>query len=195
MTSKIKNVTVVGVGALGSHLVLFGRNLNVGWTVIDDDRIEQKNVASQFHTRQGLGRNKAQALSQAMKGLFGKNIKAITHRLTADNAGPFLGGTDLVIDCLDNGESRRIVQNIVRELGTPCLHGALAPDGQLGRVVWDEEFTIDDEDVPGQATCEGGEFLPLIVETSAVMVRCMEQFIKEGKKIGMQVQPNYKLVL
>ena len=193
--TKIKTITVIGAGALGSNLIQIGRNFPVGWIAIDDDRIEKKNIASQFHTRQGLGRNKATALSQTMKGLFGLNVKAIPHRLTADNAEQLLGGADLVIDCLDNGPSRRVVQALVRKAGIPCLHGALAADGQFGAVVWDGNFTVDDEDVVGQATCEGGEFLPFIMMVAAELAHVLQVYLDDGKKIGFHLFPNGKTPL
>src|SRR5690606_29175647 len=87
-------VVVVGVGALGSHVVQLGRSLPVQWKVIDDDRIEAKNLLAQFHTRLGVGKNKAQALQQAMQGMFGVKIEAIPHRLTADNTEALLGDAD-----------------------------------------------------------------------------------------------------
>ena len=61
----MKKIVIVGVGALGSHLVLLGRNWSARFVVIDDDRVEQKNTQSQFHSRMGVGRNKAQAMQQA----------------------------------------------------------------------------------------------------------------------------------
>ena len=189
---KTKVITIVGTGALGSHVLLFGRNLKVTWVAIDDDRVEKKNTLSQFHTRQGIGRNKAQAAAQMMKGLFGVNIKAVPHRLTADNAEMLLGGTDLILDCLDNGASRRILQALVRKVGTPCLHGALAADGQFGSVVWDEGFTIDNEDVEGQATCEGGEFLPFIVDVANGLVIAIQTYLETGKKVGAMMNPDAK---
>jgi hypothetical protein len=40
----------------------------------------------------GVGRNKAQAMQQAMQGLFGLRLQAIPHKLTADNVERLLGG-------------------------------------------------------------------------------------------------------
>lgn len=183
------NIVIVGVGALGSHLMLFGRNIEANWTAIDFDRIEQKNVLSQFHTRMGLRQNKAAALSKTMQGLFGIKLKAIPHKLTVDNVDALLGQADLVIDCLDNGESRRVIQAYVRDNDIACLHGALAPGGEFGRVVWDENFVVDDESGAGQATCEDGEHLPFIVQTSACLAEAAKLYSTEGRKVNFQITP------
>ncbi|MEO5366975.1 MAG: ThiF family adenylyltransferase [Magnetococcus sp. WYHC-3] len=195
MPEKKMKICVVGCGALGSHLVLMGRNLKVEFTVIDDDRVEQKNIASQFHTKMGLSKNKTQALQQAMNGLFGLAIKTVPHRLTSNNVDSLLSGADVVVDCVDNGESRRVIQNYVRSKGIPCLHGALAADGQFGSVIWDELFKIDDENVRGQATCDGGEFLPFIVDVSSALVRCLQDYLEKDKKINMHLWPYKKMIL
>ncbi len=182
-------VVIVGAGALGSHLVQFARNLPVELTVIDFDRVEAKNVLAQFHSRMGLGRNKAQALQQAMQGLFGTKLASVPHKLADGNADQLLGRADVVVDCLDNAASRRVVQELARARGVPCLHGALSADGAFGRVVWDEHFTIDSEDVEGQATCEGGDHLPFIGLTGSLLAQALKDFVTDGRKVGFYVGP------
>lgn len=184
----MSKVVIVGVGALGSHLALLLRNVKVSLVLVDFDRVEAKNVMSQFHTRMGLGRNKAQALQQSLKGLFGVDATAVPHRLTADNVEVLLGEASLVVDCLDNGPSRRIVQDFVRARAIACLHGALAPDGQFGRVVWDEQFVID-EGAAGAATCEDGEHLPFIALVGAELALAVQRFVHDGRKRGVQLHP------
>ncbi len=184
-----RNIVIVGVGALGSHVALLSRNFDARIKLVDFDRVEQKNTLSQFHTKMGLGRNKAQALAQTLQGLFGLKVEAIPHRLTADNAEALLGGADLVIDCLDNGASRRVVQETVRRLGVPCLHGGLAADGQFGRAIWDAHFVIDDESEAGQATCEGGEHLPFIAVVAARLACCAQAFLATGAQPGFHIHP------
>lgn len=188
-------VVVVGVGALGSHVALLCRTLPVQLKVIDFDRIEAKNLLAQFHTRMGVGRNKAQALQQAMHGLFGVKIDAVPHKLSADNTEALLGDADLVVDCLDNAEARKLVQDFVRARDIPCVHGALAPDGELGRVVWDHLFVIDSEDAPGQATCEGGEHLPFIGRTAATLAQAVALYVGDKRQISTQLLPGRSMVL
>jgi molybdopterin-synthase adenylyltransferase len=188
-------VVIVGVGALGSHLMLFARNFDANFTVIDFDRVEQKNTLSQFHTRMGLNRNKAQALQQTMQGLFNVRVNSIPHRLTEDNVEALLGNADLVVDCLDNGDSRTIVQNFVRENGIECLHGALSAGGQFGSVVWDETFKIDYEDKVGQPTCEDGEHLPFIIYVSSILALKVQKFIEDGTKSSAHLMPGAMISL
>ena len=190
----MNKIVVVGVGALGSHLALLLRNLDVSLVLVDFDRVESKNLASQFHTKLGLGRNKAQALVQSLKGLFGIDVLSIPHRLVADNVEVILGGASLVVDCLDNAESRRLVSGFVRARGIACLHGALAPDGAFGRVVWDEDFAPD-EGAAGAATCEDGEHLPFVALVAAELALSVQRFVRDGRKTGAQVSPSGAIVI
>jgi len=190
----MKKIVVVGAGALGSHLVQFVREVDAEIVAVDFDRIEQKNVLSQFHSRTNVGLSKAPSLAKTMNFLFGRKVSAISNRLTEGNVTEILGPADLVVDCLDNGASRRVVQVFVRSRGIPCLHGALAPNGEFGMSVWDEHFKIDDEPGAGAATCEDGEHLPFIALTAAYLARSVQAFIASGRKTGYSVSPGGAVV-
>lgn len=183
----MKKITIVGVGALGSHVALLLRNV-ADLHIIDYDRIEQKNTQSQFHGKPNVGKLKASAFQQTLSFLFGVKVQATTNKLTRDNDKQLLAGSDLIIDCLDNGEARRVVQNFARKTSTPCLHGALAADGGFGRVIWDERFEIDEAGAGG-ATCEDGQHLPFIAVVSSLIAKAAQDFVLTGAKRGFQVHP------
>lgn len=182
-----KLITIVGVGALGSHVAMLLRNEGK-LALIDFDRVESKNTLAQFHSKGSVGKLKVSALRESMQFLWGIKVDALPQRLTADNIKQLIhGDSALVIDCVDNGATRRLIQQHVRDHGLPCLHGALAADGAFGRVIWDEHFTVDDEAGAGVATCEGGEHLPFIAITSAYLARMAQVFLKTGRKTGISV--------
>jgi len=185
----MKSVVVVGVGALGSHLVLFLRNEDIKLTVVDMDRVEMQNLASQFHTLLGLRKLKVQALRQSMRGLFKRDIFDYPRKLEEENVEALLGEADLVVDCTDNIAARTLIQGFCKEQNIDLLHGALSADGEFGRCIWSEQFTADSEDVEGQATCEGGEFLPFIALVSSHLAITVQAYLKDGTKRGVQVTP------
>jgi len=182
------NITIIGVGALGSHLVQALRNEDAKLKIIDFDRVEMKNTASQFYFKNAVGKKKAEALKQQMQFCYGKKLEAISNKLTQDNVEQLLGGADLLIDCLDNGEARRLVQGFAKDQGVPCLHGALAADGAFGRVVWTDDFVID-EGASGAVTCEDGEFLPFIQLTVSYLALCVQRFCQTRKMLGFSISP------
>lgn len=191
-----KKVTIVGVGALGSNLALALRAEDIQLKVIDFDRIEAKNTLVQFHAKGSIGKNKADALKALMQLGWGAKVEAVPQKLTVANVIQLLDGADLVIDCLDNGEGRRLIQGHVRHNNEKpakprieLLHGALAANGAYGCVLWDENFTIDDAE-PGAATCEGGEHGPFILTAVGFLAYAAQRWLREGKKVGYHVYPS-----
>jgi len=182
-------ITIIGAGALGSHLVQALRNEDVTLKVVDHDRVEMRNVASQFHFKQSVSKKKTDSLKQAMQFCYGRKIEVVGNKLTSNNCEQLLSGADLLVDCLDNGEARRLVQGFARSKNVPCLHGALAADEGFGRVIWSADFVIDEEDVAGAATCEGGEFLPFIGIVAFYMAYAVQRFVKDSRMTGYSISP------
>ncbi len=60
------------------------------------------------------------------------------------------------------------------------MHAAVSADGTFGLVRWDERFTPDEESSPGEATCEGGEHLPLIGLVANALARVIQDYVKDG---------------
>lgn len=174
---------------MGSHLVLLGRNWPVNIRVIDFDRIEGKNVQSQFHTKMGQGKNKAKALQQAMQGMFKLQIQAMSCKLMGNNQVPLLSESDLIVDCTDNFKARDIIQEYCADIALPCLHGCLSADGTFARAVWTEHFKPDEEGEEGEATCEDGENLPFHVLASAMIAQVVQKFLVSGVKESYQMTP------
>lgn len=209
-----KTITIVGVGALGSHVALLLRNEGQ-LRIIDFDRVESKNTMSQFHAVGDTGQLKTTALSRALQGLFRIKAFGYSTKLVQENAFQLLHGSDLIIDCLDNAEGRQVVQSFARGLidnggrllrrpgivgdvfvserpvmtstqQIPCLHGGLAAGGVFGRAVWDEHFVID-EAPAGGATCEDGAFLPHIALVSATIAYAAQRFLRDGKRESFMI--------
>jgi molybdopterin/thiamine biosynthesis adenylyltransferase len=181
-------ITIIGAGALGSHVVLMLRNLEEEIRIVDFDKVEQKNIMSQFHTKMSMGKNKAQALVQSIAGLFGVRIVSTPYRLTDSNVGSILVDSTLVIDCTDNIAARDLIQYHCKEFKYPCLHGALSADGQFGRVMWTELFAPDEESGDG-ATCEDGEHLPFIASVASRIAIEAQGFLKHGNKRSFHITP------
>jgi molybdopterin/thiamine biosynthesis adenylyltransferase len=191
----MSKIVIVGAGALGSHAALFLRNEVEDLKVIDFDRVEKKNVLSQFHSKSTVGKNKVQGLAATMNFLFGRKIETVPHKLTNDNASQLLSGADLVLDCVDNLYTRNLLSTWKDDLEYALLHGALAPGGEFGRVIWDKDFQPDHEGEGEQATCEDGEFLPFIALTAAYLAQAAQEFLKNDRKIGYQVHPGGATVI
>lgn len=182
-------IIICGGGALGSHALFIGRDLGHELAVVDFDRVETKNLASQWFVKQMVGKNKATALKMQLFNFYGIRLQDYPVRLTELNVETILSEYDLIVDCFDNAASRRLVQGFAREHDVSCLHAGLAAGGAFGSVRWDRHFAIDDEDVPGQATCDGGGFLPIILRMGSALATSMREYLAGGTELNWNVSP------
>ena len=184
----MSKITIIGLGALGSHAAIALRNVG-GLKLVDFDRVEQKNTLSQFHTKMGQGRNKAQAIAQAMQGFWGVKVETVPHKVTDDNAEVILGGSDLVLDCTDNIAARTCIKGFCDAKSIPLLHAAMSADGTFAQVVWTEDFEADAETGDG-ATCEDGENLPFHLLVGSFIAQTAKDFLDKGRKRNFQISPS-----
>jgi molybdopterin/thiamine biosynthesis adenylyltransferase len=177
-------ITIVGVGALGSHAALFLRGQSL--VVIDRDRVENRNTAAQFHGLPALRRNKALSLGLTLRSMFGAQVTPAPRELTRDNVEVLLRDSDLVVDCCDNIEARRLIQRYCRD-HMPCVHGCLSADGTFGRVVWTQHFTPDAEDHAGQPTCEDDRALPFHGMVASLLATQVLRFLDDGTQQSFEL--------
>jgi hypothetical protein len=176
-----------GVGALGSTAAVFCRNLDATLRFVDFDRVESKNLLAQSFVKQSIGKNKADALKLQLLNFHGVKAEALGVRVTETNVSEVCAGSDLVVDCFDNFASRALLSQFCRANQVPLVHAALSGDGRFGIVRWDERFAPDQEDEEGQATCEGGEHLPMIGLLSSALARVVQDFANDKTRRDFMV--------
>ena len=182
-------IVFCGVGALGSGAVMLCRNLEAALVLVDFDRVESKNLLAQAFVKPSIGKNKAEALKLQLANFHGLKVDSFGVRLSADNTSTLLAQATLLVDAFDNAASRRLLSDHARATGTPLVHAAISADGSFGLVRWDERFTPDEEDEPGQATCEGGAHLPMIGLVTAALARVVQVFVLQGERRDAMVSP------
>ena len=134
-------VTVCGAGALGANITeSLARSGFARLTVIDRDRVEERNLSTQPYYRSDIGAFKAKILANSLFRALGVTVDARAEELTAGNAGKLLGGSDLVIDAFDNSAARQAVKDHCASANLPCLHAGLA--GDYGEVIWNEQYRV-----------------------------------------------------
>ena len=175
-------IVFCGVGALGSTAAVLCRNLDATLVFIDFDRVESKNLLAQAYVKQSVGKNKAEALKLQLLNFHGVKAESFGVRVTADNVATLCKDAQLIVDCFDNVDSRKLLSDFARASSTPLLHAAFSGDGTFGLVRWDERFAPDAEDTAGQATCEGGEHLPLLGLLGGTIARTVQDFVKGGTR-------------
>jgi adenylyltransferase/sulfurtransferase len=121
-------VAVVGAGALGSNSADLLVRMGFGHVrLIDRDVVELSNL----HRFRVLGdahvdRSKADALAEELEAASADTtLSALPEDLAAGNALALLEGADVVVDGLDNMETRYIVNDACLELGIPWVYGGV----------------------------------------------------------------------
>jgi hypothetical protein len=180
-------IVFCGIGALGSTAAMLCRNLQATLVFVDFDRVESKNLLAQAFVKQSVGKNKAEALKLQLSNFHGVKSEAHGVRLAEGNIETLCSAADLLVDAFDNAASRELLSAFARRSGKPLVHAAISADGTFGLVRWDERFTADAEDAPGQATCEGGEHLPMIGLVAATLARAVQEFSSDGKKADRMI--------
>lgn len=145
---QLKNckVCVIGCGGLGGYVIeLLGR-LGIGTiTAVDGDIFEASNLNRQILSdTHSLGKSKAHTAKERMALVNPLiTIHPIAERFTRENGKEILTGHHVVVDALDNIESRMVLQDMAKDLHIPFVHGAIA--GWYGQVstVFPGDQTLD----------------------------------------------------
>jgi molybdopterin-synthase adenylyltransferase len=138
-------VLVAGVGGLGSPACLYLAAAGVGTIrIVDSDAGELSNLNRQIlHWTQDIGKDKVDTAISKLQNLnHNVKVEAIKGRIAADNVKDLAQGCDIIIDAMDNLESRYLLNKTAQELKIPFCHGAIY--GLEGRAM-----TV----IPGTTAC------------------------------------------
>jgi molybdopterin-synthase adenylyltransferase len=122
-------VAVIGAGGLGGYVLTLLARVGIGGLVIvDPEAFDETNLNRQmFSTLATLGENKAFAAARALAGINpAVEIASFPERLTSDNAAALISDVSVVVDALDNIDSRRVLQAAAEKKQIPMVHGAIA---------------------------------------------------------------------
>jgi adenylyltransferase/sulfurtransferase len=133
---KLKKATVfiAGAGGLGSPASLYLAAAGIGRLIIADyDRLALSNLNRQIlHSTSSLGELKAESAQRRLAGL-NPEIKVETHTMKIEgDVSAILSDADLIIDCLDNIQTRYTLNDFSIKSGTPIVHGGI--NGYAGQV-------------------------------------------------------------
>ena len=126
---RTKRILVVGCGGLGGHIIDQLARIGVGsLRVVDGDVFEASNLNRQLLSEVArLGVSKAKAAADHIARVNPDvSAEAEICFLTRDNAARLLAGCDVVMDALDNIESRKILASACEQAGIPYIHGAIS---------------------------------------------------------------------
>lgn len=146
MYQPIRNILVIGCGGTGAYTIGFlsrfisalpNRTRIPTLSIADGDIVEEKNLERQHFIFQDVGSNKAEVLAKRYSAAFGVQINVIT-KYIEDTEYLHNNHHDIIIGCVDNNASRRIIHNYLSN-----------------RITYGQCFWIDsgNEEKHGQIVC------------------------------------------
>lgn len=137
------NLIVVGAGSLGEDFCIeaarrsYAQQTPLKITVIDFDKIEERNLASQGFLPSEVGQYKAESIVNRLAQFPLIDAVAITEKLTEENWETLLQANSYttLVDVVDNYPTRELMWKMGHSLGVPVLHAGMAVDGN-GQVSW-----------------------------------------------------------
>lgn len=132
---------VCGVGALGSVIAEQLVRAGVGRVrIIDRDFVELSNLQRQvLYDEQDVasGAPKAIASAEKLRRINSRvAVEPIVADLTHHNAASLCEGADVIVDGLDNFETRLLINDVSRKFGIPWVYGGcLGAEGQVMVVI------------------------------------------------------------
>ena len=132
---RAASVLIVGCGALGSAAAEFLCRAGVGELhLVDRDLVEPTNLQRQLlygEADAAAGAPKAEAARRRLAAINGGvRVRAWVDDLNAENAADYAEEADLIVDGLDNFETRFLLNAVAVEQGIPyCYGGAVGTSG------------------------------------------------------------------
>jgi len=122
-------VFVAGVGGLGCPAAVCLTEAGVGELVIcDGDTVERSNLNRQFlYTRDDVTKPKAPIAAAALRRLNPDvSVTPIVAEIERSSAPELIDGADLILDCLDNPETRSALNRAALTAGIPMIYAAVS---------------------------------------------------------------------
>lgn len=122
-------VFIAGAGGLGSPVLYYLAAAGIGnLRIADLDKVEESNLNRQIlHSAERLGVSKAESAKKTLEALNPEiNITAFTEKIDEKSIGRLAGDADIIVDCMDNFETRYILNSFSHDNDIPMVHGAVS---------------------------------------------------------------------
>lgn len=142
---KKSHVVVAGIGGLGTTASIYLAAAGIGHiTLVDSDRVQLSNLNRQIlFYEEDIGDKKPFIAAQKLaKFNSGVEITALSKKITKENVKDIIRDANVVIDALDNLDTRFILNKACVDQKIPFIHGGIY--GLLGEIT-----TI----IPGETPC------------------------------------------
>ena len=132
-------VCVIGAGGLGGPALYYLTAAGVGTIhIVDEDVVSVTNLNRQIlFTEADLGKSKAEQACKRL-GALDSSVCLVPHaiRLNKSNIKSLFVGMDLIVDCVDNADTRHLVNKGCVDLGIPLIEAGInSMDGYIFPII------------------------------------------------------------
>jgi len=123
-----KTITIIGLGALGSNAANLLARAGVNLKLIDKDKVELSNLQRQgIYTEEDVDKEKTKVAKEFLNKVNSEiKIEVFNEKLTKKNID--LIRSNVILDCLDNMETRLIINDYCLKNKIPWIHAAAIKD-------------------------------------------------------------------
>lgn len=121
-------VTLVGAGGLGCPAAIYLTYAGVGHIrMIDGDGVSLSNLNRQIlYKASDLGKKKAKMAAEILGAVHpGQTVEGIEAFVDPENAGSLIAGSHVVVDCVDDQKTRRLLNRACASLGIPLVEAGI----------------------------------------------------------------------
>jgi molybdopterin/thiamine biosynthesis adenylyltransferase len=166
------DVSIIGCGGLGGHISEILTRIGIGnITIFDHDIFEEHNLNRQnFSNYNSLGREKVLVIKEELKLINPSvNVKAIVKKFNPFEDMNLIKNTNIVIDALDNPQTKLDLSFICKKKNITFIHGAIA--GMNGQFT---SNTLEKLYKNGDTGIENSIGNPSFSVTFAASIQCSE---------------------
>jgi molybdopterin-synthase adenylyltransferase len=132
-------VLVAGAGGLGSPVSTYLALAGIGKIILADfDSVDLSNLNRQFlHHEKDIGKLKVESAKEKLLSMNPNiEVETISEMLTESNIDALVPECDVIVDALDNLETRHMLNRLAIKRRIPLIHGAVTGyDGQVTTIV------------------------------------------------------------
>ena len=132
---RAATVFIAGAGGLGSPVAIYLAAAGIGRIrICDNGEPELSNLNRQIlHAEKDIGKNKTFSAKETLCEINPHvEVVALPEKITAESVDRLAGGSDIIIDCLDNFPTRHILNRYAVDKQLPFIHaGIYGLSGQL----------------------------------------------------------------
>lgn len=189
---KNKKITIIGAGGLGCIVAELLARMNIDFTIVDDDIVDNTNLERQIlFDNKDLLKKKVDVIKEKLKEF--SEINSIKKHLDEKNVESIIQRADLVIDCTDNIETRKIINEYCVKNKIPWIYsGAVGSIGTIYLIKDNACFECINQDKYGETSCEIGVMNSIVTIVGAWTVNIAIQYLIEDKIEDKLIRINLK---